>query len=109
VVQMKAANGAGVALFGTFSAQAAPPRLVDMLDIVGTLGRIRLDGPVLTFDGCNSARLEYDLQKEYAASYAAAIGHFVDCVRTGAPFETDAADNLQTLKLVEDCYRLAAA
>jgi predicted dehydrogenase len=106
---MKAANGAGVALFGTFSAQAAPPRLVDALDIVCTLGRIRLDGSVLALDGRNSARVEYDLHKDYAASYAATISHFVECVRTGAPFETAPSDNLQTLRLVEDCYRVAAS
>jgi hypothetical protein len=32
---------------------------------------------------------------------------FRDALRTGAPFPTEAPDNLETLKIVEDVYRLA--
>lgn len=32
------------------------------------------------------------------------IAHFIECLETGAPFETDAADNLETLRLVEHAY-----
>jgi D-apiose dehydrogenase len=32
------------------------------------------------------------------------IAHFVDCLETGAPFETGPADNLETLRLVEHAY-----
>jgi predicted dehydrogenase len=35
------------------------------------------------------------------------IGHFVRALRSGTPFETSAEDNLHTLRLVEDCYRLS--
>ena len=31
---------------------------------------------------------------------------FRDALRTGAPFPTEAPDNLETLKIVEDVYRL---
>ena len=35
------------------------------------------------------------------------IAHFVDALRDNTPFETAPQDNLETLRLVEDCYRLA--
>ena len=40
----------------------------------------------------------------YQASFDGVIAHFVDCLETGAPFETDPADNLETLRLVEHAY-----
>jgi predicted dehydrogenase len=43
----------------------------------------------------------------YGDSYAAAIAHFVESLRTGDAFETDIDDNLQTLALVEQAYALA--
>ena len=43
-------------------------------------------------------------QLGYQASFDGVIAHFVDCLETGAPFETDPADNLETLRLVEDAY-----
>ena len=36
-----------------------------------------------------------------------AVAHFVAALETGAPFETDRLDNLETLRLVDDAYRLA--
>lgn len=37
-----------------------------------------------------------------------ALQHFVDGVRTGAPFETDGRDTLRTMRLVYACYESAA-
>jgi len=37
----------------------------------------------------------------------ATLSHFVDCLDSGAPFETSGADYLQTSRLVFDAYRLA--
>ena len=34
------------------------------------------------------------------------IAHFVQSLRGNSPFETAPQDNLETLRLVEDCYRL---
>ena len=51
--------------------------------------------------------MQYDRDTGYQASFDGVIGHFVDCLETGAPFETGPADNLQTLRLVEDAYRAA--
>ena len=40
----------------------------------------------------------------YTASYAAAVGHFVDALANDTPFETSPEDNLRTLELVEQIY-----
>jgi predicted dehydrogenase len=35
------------------------------------------------------------------------IAHFVNALRDNLPFETAPPDNLETLRVVEDCYRLS--
>jgi predicted dehydrogenase len=52
--------------------------------------------------------LKYDRDQGYQASFDGVIAHFVECLQTGAPFETSAADNLATLRLVEAAYAAAA-
>ena len=49
----------------------------------------------------------YDLAVEYQGSYNRTIAHFVQSLRDNTPFETAPQDNLETLRLVEDCYRLS--
>jgi predicted dehydrogenase len=44
---------------------------------------------------------------EYQGSYNRTIAHFVQSLRDNMPFETAPQDNLETLRLVEDCYRLS--
>jgi predicted dehydrogenase len=80
---------------------------IDRLDMLGDKGSIRLDGPLLTCSGDNPGEQRYDLAVEYQGSYNRTIAHFVHALRDGTPFETAPADNLETLKLVEDCYRLS--
>ena len=48
-----------------------------------------------------------DLATEYQGSYNRTIAHFVNALRDVSPFETAPQDNLETLRLVEDCYRLS--
>ena len=40
-------------------------------------------------------------------AYNRTIAHFVTSLRDDTPFETAPQDNLATLQLVEDCYRLS--
>ncbi|GAB4434609.1 MAG: Gfo/Idh/MocA family oxidoreductase [Anaerolineae bacterium] len=44
----------------------------------------------------------------YQASYDAAQGHFIDCLRAGVDPETVASDNLKTLRAMFACYESAA-
>ena len=107
VVQLKADNGAAVAVFASFAAHGHPAAQVDRLDILGDKGAIRLDGPRLTCAGASPAQQVYDLATEYQGAYNRTIAHFVTSLREGTPFETAPHDNLHTLQLVEDCYRLS--
>ena len=61
----------------------------------------------LSLSGAETASIAYDRDAIYQASFDACIRHFVDCLASGAEFETAPADNLETLRLVEDTYTLA--
>jgi predicted dehydrogenase len=104
-IQMKAKSGATV--FASFAAHGFPATQVDRLDILGETGTIRLDGPLLTCTGTEPEERRYDLAAEYQGSYNRTIAHFVQSLRDNTPFETAPEDNIETLRLVEDCYRLS--
>jgi D-apiose dehydrogenase len=107
VIQLKAYGGANVTVFASFAASGFPAAQIDRLDVLGDQGSIRLDGPRLTCSGKHPEERRYDLAVEYQGSYNRTIAHFVQSLRDGTPFETAPEDNLETLKLVEDCYLLS--
>jgi predicted dehydrogenase len=107
VIQMKAESGGTVTVFASFAAHGFPAVQVDRLDILGATGSIRLDGPHLVCSGGAPAENHYDLAVEYQGSYNRTIAHFVQSLRDNTPFETAPEDNIETLRLVEDCYRLS--
>jgi D-apiose dehydrogenase len=107
VIQMQGENGAGVTVFASFAAHGHPATQVDRLEILGDKGAIKLDGPNLVCSGASPAEKTYDLAVEYQGSYNRTIVHFVQSLRDNRPFETAPQDNLETLRLVEDCYRLS--
>jgi predicted dehydrogenase len=83
-----------------------------------TFGILRLDGSKghLIMDSCGdllikklgqvSYHLDYDHpQRGFAGdSCYAALRHFVDCLLSGREFETNGADYLKTLEVMEACY-----
>ncbi|HET9369525.1 MAG TPA: Gfo/Idh/MocA family oxidoreductase [Vicinamibacterales bacterium] len=101
---MTTAAGAAVSLVGDFMAYGHPPEAFDRLAIYGTRGAITLERDRLRIDGERSQEVQLDLPANYAASYAAAIAHFVDRLEDGRPFETGPDDNLETLRIVEAAY-----
>jgi predicted dehydrogenase len=107
VIQLQARNGAGVTVFASFTAHGHPATQIDRLEILGDKGAIKLDGPQLVCSGASPAQKTYDLAVEYQGSYNRTIAHFVQSLRDNSPFETAPQDNLETLRLVEDCYRLS--
>ncbi|WPH24312.1 Gfo/Idh/MocA family protein [Variovorax paradoxus] len=96
---------APVALLANLSVHGRAPAQADRLTLVGTKGTIELENDTLRCLGAQPAELRYDLPACYLASYAATIAHFVEGVRNGRAFETEPADNLRTLALVEAVYR----
>ncbi|NOJ38611.1 Gfo/Idh/MocA family protein [Bradyrhizobium australiense] len=107
VIQLTTGSGAGVSVFASFAAHGHPATQVDRLEILGDKGAIRLDGPLLICSGATPAERTYDLAIEYQGSYNRTITHFVKSLCDNTLFETAPQDNLQTLLLVEDCYRLS--
>jgi predicted dehydrogenase len=104
---METASGAPVTVTGMIAAPGYPHRVPDRLEIVGTKASAVFDDYELRLLGPEPRRERYDGDAGYQASFDAVIAHFVDCLETGAPFETDPDDNLETLTLVEHAYLAA--
>ena len=107
VIQLQTQNSAGVTVFASFAGRGHPATQIDRLEILGDKGAIKLDGPQLIRSGASPQEEIYDLATEYQGSYNRTIAHFVQSLRDNTPFETAPQDNLETLRLVEDCYRLS--
>ncbi len=101
------ATGAPVIVGGTLAAPGFGARTGDRLEIVGSASSALLAGTELNLLGPTPRQESFDFQRDYQASFDGAIGHFVDCLESGAAFETDVLDNLETLRLVEEAYAAA--
>ena len=101
---LETVSGAPVEVTGTMAAAGYPARPPDSLEIVGSKASATFADSELHLHGATPRVQRYDSDRGYQASFDAVIAHFVDCVETGAPFETDPADNLETLRLVEHAY-----
>lgn len=107
-IVMETPDGMPVLLDGHLTAPGFPERPYDRLDLIGQQASIRLaEGWVLERLGSAPERIAYDRAEAYQAGFDGAIGHFADRLRDGGPFETDGHDNLETLRLAEEAYRVA--
>jgi predicted dehydrogenase len=100
--------GAPVVLRGALDAAGYPERTLDRLEIVGTRASAMLDGTMIRYSGSEIGEDTFEFARDYQASFDGAIRHFVDGLIEGTPFETDVTDNLETLRLVEQAYAMAA-
>jgi len=103
-ILLETAAGAPVEVVGTMAASGYPSRVPDRLEIVGSKASAIFEESTLRLVGASPRRIAYDNDEGYQASFDGVIAHFVDCLATGAAFETDPADNLETLRLVEHAY-----
>jgi predicted dehydrogenase len=108
-ILLETPSGVPVTLTGTMAAPGFPPRTQDRLEVIGSRASAVLEGPVLRLLGPEQRQRAFDHDEGYQGSFDSTIAHFVYCLETGAPFETDASENLQTLELVRDAYRAADA
>lgn len=104
---LETSAGAPVLLSGSLVAPGLPPRGQDRLELVGQKASVVFSDGHLRMFGPKPKTVSFDSTSGYQASFNAVISHFVDCLLSGAPFETDAADNLETLRLVEHAYLAA--
>jgi predicted dehydrogenase len=82
--------------------------LTARLEIDGPLGTIFLgpDGVLHLYQDEGQQAWVFPETTE-AESRAAAQRHFIDCLESGAEFETSGRETLKTMALVWDCYRSA--
>ncbi|KQU95221.1 Gfo/Idh/MocA family oxidoreductase [Devosia sp. Root105] len=107
VVLRRPSDGLVVNVTGNLAVAGAPPAPRDHLRIFGTRGTVELKGATLRLEAAVPRAEDFDPDATYQGSYDAAIGHFLDGLDTGKPFETAPEDNLRTLRLVEEIYRLS--
>ena len=107
LILLHSENGAIGTISGNLSAPGAPPLPRDRLELIGERSSVHFDNDTLMIRGEANETVHINLEEAYQASYDRAIGHFAEYLRTGQPFETDRLDNLKTLRLVDDAYRLA--
>jgi predicted dehydrogenase len=101
---LETAAGVPVEVTGTMAAAGYPPRPPDRLEIIGSKASVTFADSELCLHGATPRSERYDSDAGYQASFDGTIAHFVGCLETGAPFETDPVDNLETLRLVEHAY-----
>lgn len=106
LISLQADNGAFGTVSGNFCAAGFPPLPYDRLELIGEKASILFENNTLHLKGDLPETVHFDFDKAYQQSYDNAIGHFVRALEQNTPFETDGFDNLQTLELVEDTYRL---
>jgi predicted dehydrogenase len=103
-ILLETATGMPVEVTGSMAAAGYPARPPDRLEIVGSKASATFADSVLHLHGATPRSLPYDSDLGYQGSFDGVIAHFVDCLETGAPFETGPTDNLETLRLVEHAY-----
>jgi predicted dehydrogenase len=103
-ILMETAKGVPVTVMGTMAAPGFPSRTGDRLDLIGRKASATLETTELHLRGPKPRHERYDHDTGYQASFDGVIAHFVECLLGGAPFETDPADNIETLRLVEHAY-----
>jgi predicted dehydrogenase len=101
---LETGSGAPVIVSGTMAAPGVGARTGDRLEVIGSQASALLEGGSLELKGPRPRSEAFDLDAGYQASFDNTIRHFVDCLTAGAPFETEATDNLETLRLVEHAY-----
>ncbi|MBN8995851.1 MAG: Gfo/Idh/MocA family oxidoreductase [Rhizobiales bacterium] len=109
VIFLETGTHAPVTLRGSMVAAGEPVRTEDRLAAMGAAAAVRLAGTSLSLTGVVPLSESFDFAASYQESFDATVRHFVDCLAGGRPFETEVADNLETLRLVEDAYHAAGA
>lgn len=92
---------------GSLVAPGYQPLPADRLELIGAKGTMIMDYDRVYLVGDEDNAVQVDLVGRYQECFTHAIGDFVHGIKSGDPFETDRLDNLETLKLMEACYRQA--
>ncbi|NEJ04437.1 gfo/Idh/MocA family oxidoreductase [Rhizobium leguminosarum] len=107
VVLRRTSDGVLVTINANLAAHGALPTPRDHLRIFGTRGTLELNGNLLSAEGGRQCRESFDPDETYQGAYDATIAHFLDSLDGKVAMETSPGDNIKTLALVEDIYRLS--
>ncbi|WP_064710190.1 Gfo/Idh/MocA family protein [Rhizobium bangladeshense] len=107
VVLRRLDDGVIVTVNANLAVYGAPPAPRDHLRIFGTQATLELDGIFLSAKGQTQRLEEFDADAVYQGAYDETISHFLDGLEGHAAMETVPDDNMKTLALVEDIYRLS--
>jgi len=110
---METPAGAPVVISGNGVAVGYPSSFNDQFDVLGSRASIVWKNDVLRLLGAQPRDVRFDTEAQYNEMYqscftTAALA-FRDAIQNGTTFETDARDNLETLKIAEDAYQLSRA
>lgn len=103
-LSLSCADGTPVVLAGNLHARGYPGEAFDRLEIFGSRGRILLERDRLHLDAETTETVQLDLAANYAASYRGTIECFLDGLSCGGIPENRPADNIETLRLVDEAY-----
>lgn len=107
-ILLEADAGHALIVEGVMTSAGHAFRAPNRLEIAGTRASVTLDDARLRLHGPDEAEtITYEENEVRQGCFDAAIAHFVDGLRTGAPFLTSARDQLNTLRLLEDVYAAA--
>ena len=106
-ILLRTGYGLTVTIDGVMTAAGHDVRAPDRLEIAGTRCSVILEGAVLKLIGAEQDTLVYDEAEVRQNCFNASIQHFVDQVKSGGPFWTSAQDQLESLRVMEDAYRMA--
>ncbi|MEJ2803911.1 Gfo/Idh/MocA family oxidoreductase [Comamonadaceae bacterium PP-2] len=110
VMLLRAPGGLSVVVEGSMTAAGYATRAPDRVEIAGTRCSVTLENGTLRLFGAEEQTLHYDEDAVRQACFDDAVQHFTDRLRAGrGDFWTSAADQLGSLRLMDQAYALAGA
>lgn len=107
ILLLRAIAGFPVTIDGVMTAAGHDTRSPDRLEIAGTRCSVILDNAVLKLIGEDQQTITYDEAAIRQGCFNASIQHFADRLLDQGDFWTSAQDQLGSLWLMEEAYRLA--
>ena len=106
-ILMRTPYGLTITIDGVMTAAGHETRAPNRFEIAGTRCSVVLEGAVLKLIGAEEQTIVFDEAEVRQNCFNASIQHFVDQVKSGGPFWTSAQDQLGSLRVMEEAYRLA--
>lgn len=99
--------GLTITIDGVMTAAGHGTRAADRMEIAGTRCSVVLEDAVLKLIGAEEQTIVFDEEKVRQDCFNASVQHFVDQLHGGGPFWTSAEDQLGSLQVMDQAYRLA--